>query len=61
LAEDCEQPAGATLAEVVAVALESDALIARNLPSIALTVGAGVTAMPIILGRVSGHLPLTKH
>jgi hypothetical protein len=30
LAEDCEQPAGVTLAEVVAVALENDALIARN-------------------------------
>jgi len=35
LAEDCEQPAGATLAELVAVALESDALVARNLLSVA--------------------------
>jgi hypothetical protein len=35
LAEDCEQPPGAALAELVAVALESDALVARNLLSIA--------------------------
>jgi hypothetical protein len=35
LAEDCEQPPAAALAEVVAVALESDALVARNLLSVA--------------------------
>ena len=35
LAADCDQPPGAALAEIVGVALESDALVARNLLSVA--------------------------